>query len=437
MLLATQCEQESVTGRSESQGPFQDSALNDLWSRTTEKDTIYQSVHRAIKTGLRQLPSEIKLKVQAGDCIIDTKGHLRHRGKLWVPGAPELTDSDYNSLEPEEQLNDVLRTELIQSVHDSSVYGHPGRDATASILARDFYWPLQSKHVRQFLRNCDGCGRNKVWREYKHGLLRPLPVPDQFFQEISMDFMTDLPDSQGNRYLWVIKDRLSKWVTLEAMPSMKAEECAEKFMECWVKHHGMPRAITSDRGTNWTSSFWKEFCRCLGVQQRLSSGYHPQTDGGPERINQDVQTYLRNFINKEQTDWKRWLPTAQLALNARYHAGLGMSPFFATHGYEAPSPVALEPDSAENSGLTSSGRAKQFVEKMKDISDFCQISMAGAAQKQEESANKFRTPAPIYRKGDKVWLDLRNYKTNRPKKSLDARHAKYTVSEVLSPVSVN
>ena len=103
-----------------------------------------------------------------------------------------------------------------------------------------------------------------------------------------MDFMTDLPNSQGNKYLWVIKDRLSKWVVLEAMPGMKAEECAERFLDCWVRHHGIPRAITSDRGTNWTSTFWTELSRLVGVKQRLSSAYYPQTDGGPERLNQDV-----------------------------------------------------------------------------------------------------------------------------------------------------
>ena len=65
-----------------------------------------------------------------------------------------------------------------------------------------------------------------------------------------MDFITDLPDSEGNRYLWVIKDRLSKWTVLVAMPTMEAEACAMKFMESWAQYHGMPRAITSDRGTN-------------------------------------------------------------------------------------------------------------------------------------------------------------------------------------------
>jgi len=428
--------QDPATESPDPNPPFQDDELNALWNSVIKKDTLYQEVLRAVRSGARTLSPGIKAKIQAGDCSVDDRDHLRHRGKLWVPGVPVSLEAEYSLLGPEELQPDVLRTKLIQSVHDSAVYGHPGRDATASILARDFYWPLQSQRVRQFMRNCSHCGRNGVWREHKHGLLRPLPVPDRFFTEISMDFMTDFPESDGCKYLWVIKDRLSKTVALEAMSSMKAEECAEKFLDCWVKHHGLPRAITSDRGTNWTSSFWKELCRLLGVKRRLSSAYHPQTDGGPERLNQDAQAYLRHYINHEMSDWRKWLPAAQLALNSRYHAGLGMSPFFATHGYEAPSPVALEPEPTENRGLTAVQRAQDFVKKMKDISDLCQTSMAASAQKQEESANKTRTPAPIYRVGDKVWLDLRNYTTTRPKKSLDARHAKYTVSEVLSPVSV-
>nr|POE51761.1 hypothetical protein CFP56_25968 [Quercus suber] len=113
-----------------------------------------------------------------------------------------------------------------------------------------------------------------------------------------------------------------------------------------------------------------------------------------------------------------------------------MSPFFAIHSYEAPSPVPLEPNSIQNVQVNASKRAETFVQKIKDISDLCQTTMAAAAQKQEENANKTRNPAPIYRVGDKVWLDLQNYRTDRPKRSLDAKHAKYTVAEVLSPVSV-
>ena len=183
---------------------------------------------------------------------------------------------------------DILRTNLIQSVHDSSVYSYPSQDTTISILGRNFYQPMQLRYVRQFLRNYDHCKRNKVQQEHKYGLLKPLPVPNRFFQEISIDFITDLPDSQGNRYLQVIKDRLSKQVGLEAMPSIKAKECAEKFIECQVKYYRLPKAITSDRGTNQTSTFQKELYRLLGVKQRLSSTYYLQTDEGLERLNQDV-----------------------------------------------------------------------------------------------------------------------------------------------------
>jgi transposase InsO family protein len=331
---------------------------------------------------------------------------------------------------------DSLRTMIIQRCHDSPISGHPGREGTISIVARDYYWPLMSYQIRRFCRNCDACGRNKIWRDQKSGLLQPLPVPDRFFQEISMDFIVDLPESEGCRYLWVIKDRLSKIVVLEAMPSMKAEDCAQRLMECWVRHHGLPRAITSDRGTNWTGTFWKRFCMLSGVSQRLSSAYHPQTDGGPERMNQEIQAYLRNFINYAQADWKKWLPAAQLAINGRYHSVIGASPFFVTHGYDAPSPVPLQEDPVDWVPISKEMRAAEFVSKIKKITEICQASMAAANQQQEESANRKRNPAPIFRKGDKVWLDLRNYTTDRPKKKLDVRHAKYTVAEVISPLSI-
>ena len=94
---------------------------------------------RAVQDGARSLPIEVKVKIQAGDCTVDDKGRLRHRGKLWVPGAPVSSETEYNAMEPGHRPNDILRTKLIQSIHDSSVYGHPGQDATASILGRDFY----------------------------------------------------------------------------------------------------------------------------------------------------------------------------------------------------------------------------------------------------------------------------------------------------------
>jgi transposase InsO family protein len=418
------------------EGPLQDQELNAIWKDLKTRDRTYQTVFRAVRSGERNIPPEVRLKIQLSDCHIDAQENLRHRGKLWVPGAPFTMEDERKQAGDEDKGMDSLRTKILQKCHDSPISGHPGREGTAFITGRDYYWPLMSYHIRRFCRNCDSCGRNRVWRDHKNGLLQPLPVPDRFFQEISMDFMVDLPESGGCRHLWVIKDRLSKAVVLEPMPTMKAEDCAQKFMECWARFHGFPRAITSDRGTNWTSTFWRRLCKLLGVHQRLSSAYHPQTDGGPERLNQDIQVYLRNYINHAQSDWKQWLPTAQLAINGRKHSAIGISPFFALHGYEAPAPSPLDEDPVDWVPLSAEKRAAEFVDKMKRVTEICQASMAASNQQQEESANKRRRPAPIFRKGDKVWLSLRNYTTDRPKKKLDIRQAKYTVAEVISPLSV-
>lgn len=245
--------------------PFQNDELNQLQGDTLLKDRLYNLILRLVRNGDRSLLSEVKVKIQARDYSIDEKGRLRHRGRLQVLGYLVSLEAEYKVADIELVVLDTFRTKLIQSVYDSSVYGHLGQDATASILARNFYQLLQLRHVRQFLRNYDYYGRNKVQREYKHGLLRPLPVPDRFFQEISIDFITDLPDAQGNRYLQVIKDWLSKQVVLEAITTIKAEECATKFIDYQVRYYRLLSAITSDRGTNQISTFQTELCRLLSV----------------------------------------------------------------------------------------------------------------------------------------------------------------------------
>ena len=138
-LLATQFDADPVQQPTDSLGPFQDEQLNDLWTKTMQKDNTYNTVHRAVSDGSRSLPSEVKIKVQIGDCTLDHRGYLRHRGKLWVPGAQITTEAEHNDSDADRLVNDTLRTKLIQSVHNSMVYSHPGQDATGSILARDFY----------------------------------------------------------------------------------------------------------------------------------------------------------------------------------------------------------------------------------------------------------------------------------------------------------
>ena len=146
-------------------------------------------------------------------------------------------------------------------MHDSALGGHPGRDATFTLIARQFFWPNMSKDIRQFTRNCDICGNATLWRQKKWGLLKPLPIPNRIWREISIDFITELPETpEGFTTCQVITDRLGKGVFYDAVKELSAEASAKQFIKGYVRHHGFPDAITSDRGTQWVNAFWKYIC---------------------------------------------------------------------------------------------------------------------------------------------------------------------------------
>ncbi|KAI1006411.1 hypothetical protein K3495_g1803 [Podosphaera aphanis] len=231
--------------------------------------------------------------------------------------------------------------------------------------------------------------------------------------------MTDLPtkNTEDPQYLMVITDRLLKSVTLEAMNSMNAEDCAERFLSCHYRFHGFPHAITSDRGSNWVGDFRKQLCKLTGMEQRLSTAFHPETDGATERMNQEVLAYLRAFISFSQMEWVSMLPTAQLAINNRDSSVSKLSPFFLTHGYHA-EPVQLMSAEDKTPLSVRAKRAVKFVERIQEAQEFAAAAMAAAQQTMEEQANRKRDPPQQFRVGDKVWLSLKNIPSPQPKKKL-------------------
>jgi hypothetical protein len=396
---------------------FEDPDFQDLWDQGTQADKSFQELYQAMWAEERAFPpSCAEWKISINECHLDSRGVLKFRSRVLVP-----------NWEP-------LQTALIQKTHDSHITGHPGRDATFAILRRGFHWPGMSAQVRRFCRNCDVCGRAHVWRERQKGLLAPLPIPDRFYSELSIDFMTDLPAKEKDdpRYLMVITDRLSKAVTLEAMTTMDAEACAERFVQSHYRFHHFPRAMTSDRGSNWVGRFWRKLCELVGIEQRLSTAFHPQTDGATERMNQEVQAYLRAFVTYAQYDWHKLLPTAMVAINGK-DSSLGISPFFLTHGYH-PEPIQQVVEDQDASPPARA--AEEFVKRLHLAEEFAQAAMASAQQRMEDQANKKRSQAYSFKKGDFVWLNLRNIKTPQASRKLSWINAKYKVMEVPSPHTV-
>ena len=154
-----------------------------------------------------------------------------------------------------------------------------------------------------------------------------------------MDFVTGLPistDWKGDSYdsILVIVDRLTKMVHYEPVKiTIDAPGLAEVIIDVVVRHHGLPDSIVTDRGSLFTSKFWSLLCYFLGIKRRLSTTFHPQTDGQTKRQNSTMEAYLRAFVNFEQNDWARLLPMAEFAYNNAKNASKGHTPFELNCGY--------------------------------------------------------------------------------------------------------
>lgn len=233
----------------------------------------------------------------------------------------------------------------------------------------------------------------------------------------------------------VITDRLSKWPFFIPVPSLDGPTLAQKFIEHYLGHHGLPSAIVSDRGKQFVKGVWAHLCRLLKVKQRLSTAYHPETDGSTERMNQVIEEYIRHFATYNQDNWDTLAPIAQIAIASRDAASTGMSPFFMTHGYHprlGESVELPEPLSMIGTPRSPVEAAQRVIQKIKDCSELAQSTMAYAQQRQQEIHDKKRDPSESYQVGDKVWLDMRNIKVDPArKKKLSELHQQYTITDVI------
>ena len=124
-----------------------------------------------------------------------------------------------------------------------------------------------------------------------------------------MDFIEGLPPSQGKNTILVVVDRLSKSAHFLALTHpFSAKMVAENFVDGVVKLHGMPSSIISDRDPIFISNFWREFFKLSGTQLKMSSAYHPQTDGQTEVVNRCVEQYLRCLVHRQPRKWYSLLP---------------------------------------------------------------------------------------------------------------------------------
>ncbi len=274
------------------------------------------------------------------------------------------------------------------------------------------------------------CSQGKATHQRPQGLLHPLPIPHRPWSHLSLDFVTGLPPSQGNPVILVVVDRFSKaarFISLPKLPS--AKETAELIMNHVIRVFGIPLYIISDRGPQFSSRFWGAFCKLVGGTASLSSGFHPESNGQTERINQDLETTLRCMVANNPTSWATYIIWAEYAHNTLQSSATRLSPFECKFGYSPP----LFPEEESQVNIPS---ARRFVQRCRQTWRKVRRALLQTSERYQRQANRRRRMAPDFLAGQRVWLATKSLPLRVESRKLSQKYiGPFLIARKVNPVS--
>ena len=230
-----------------------------------------------------------------------------------------------------------IRRMILEECHDIPIAGHLGRDKTLAAVTSTFFWPHLRRDVALYVQRCEVCQQVKASNQKTIGLHMPLEIPTRRWEQVHMDLITGLPLSRnGHDTILTVVDQLTRVaIFIPTTKSISAKGVARLFFDHVFWHYGMPSVIISDRDARFTSVFWQELMDLMGTNLRMSTAFHPQTDGMAERYNRTVEEMLRAYVHQINRDqWDDLLTPLEFAYNSSMNAVTGYSPFFLLYGLQ-------------------------------------------------------------------------------------------------------
>ncbi|KAK3505946.1 hypothetical protein QTP70_003608 [Hemibagrus guttatus] len=237
-----------------------------------------------------------------------------------------------------------FRLQVMQWVHEAPSSGHPGIRRSTQLIRHRFWWPSLTSDVEEHVRACSTCAQTRTSRQLPEGLLEPLPIPQRPWSHLSVDFLTDLPDSGGHI------------ATAEAL-----------FLHVF-QNFGLPEDISN---------------------------------GQAEHLNQEIGRFLRSYCSREQHRWSEFLPWAEYAQNSLTHFSTGITPFQCVLGYQPP----LFPWAGEPSDVPT---VEDWYLRSQEVWERAHVRLQRAVRRQRIQADRRRRPHPSYQVGQMVWLSTQN-----------------------------
>jgi hypothetical protein len=280
---------------------------------------------------------------------------------------------------------------------------------------------------KAYIPTCSQCQRNKSRTTAIAGPMHPLPIPERRGDSVAIDFIGPLPKDGEYDCIVTMTDRLgSSDIRIEPTSTKAtAEEFARLFFDKWYCENGLPLDIVSDRDKLFMSKFWKALNRLTGVKLKMSTAYHPETDGASERTNKTVNQILRYHVDRSQTGWAKSLPHVRFMIMNTVNTSTGHSPFQLRMGRSPRILPPLSPETVWDENKTAEGHlAIELFRKIEENTLDAKDALLTAKVNQAFYANEDRGPEVRYEKGDMVLMSTENRRRTYKAKG-DGRVAKF------------
>ena len=243
-----------------------------------------------------------------------------------------------------------------------------------------------------------------------------------------------LPMSKGHNLILVVCDKFLKMshfvITIE---KITAEGLARLFRDYVWKLHGLLESVVSDRGPQFVAELIRELNKMLGIETKLSTAYHLQTNRQMERTNQELKQYLRMYVNHRQNNWAEWLATAEFAFNNKIYTATKLSPFQINYRREPRMGFNIRKKGKNE-------KAEEFAREMKERYEEARATLVKSQEEMKRQANRSRKEAKEYRVDDKVLISTKDFlmelMKRATKKLMEKFIGPYVVRKIVSENAV-
>lgn len=344
--------------------------------------------HEGIKTAQREDVSLTKCfsaaespqpnKVNAAEYVIENGLMLRK----WHPHRDGENEWDVVC---QIVLPTVYRKQVLSLAHDHDLAGHLGVTKTYNRILKHFFWPGLKSDVSKYCRTCHECQvMGKPNQKIPPAPLIPIPVICEPFEHIILDCVGPLPKSKaGNQFLLTIMcsaTRFPEAVPLRRITAPVIIKALIKFFSTF----GLPKIVQTDQGTNFLSNVFRQVLKTLGISHRISSPYHPESQGAIERFHQTLKSMLKKYCLSSGKEWDDGVPLVLFAVREATQESLGFSPADLVFGHTVRGPLKVLKDGMLNDTKSSQQNVLDYVSRFRErLHNACSFARKSLSTAQE------------------------------------------------------